>query len=150
MRRWGIRHLLIWTEASHAYLSGAGSFVERWRDGRWSQYEFLDADVRSATSEHGSARLVHTDPLSAEVALNDVVAGDQIVVRTNFYPAWEARARAEAIPLYAVGGQLAFTAPAAGSYRVRLEYPRRRGLSILALTALLTGMVVLAWTRDKR
>ena len=143
MRRWGVRHLLVWTDASRSYLAGAGSYVERWRDGVWSHFELLDADVRSAVADHGTARLTHTEPLGADVELNGVAAGDLVVVRTNFYPAWEARAGDRFVPLRSHEGQLAFTAPASGSYVVRLEYPPRRWLSLLAIGALLLGMTAL-------
>ena len=46
------------------------------------------------------------------------------------------------------GGQLSFDAPASGTYIVRLEYPRYRGLSFLALLSLIGGAVALArWPR---
>ena len=41
--------------------------------------------------------------------------------------------------------------PGDGSYTVRLEYPRYRGLSILALLALIGGGIVLAnWPRSSQ
>lgn len=144
MRRWGVRHLLVWTDASRDYLAASASFAERWRGGTWSHFELLDADGRSAAVERGSARLANLDPLGADVELQDVIAGDRVVVRTNFYPAWQAHAAGRGVPLYPHAGQLAFTAPAGGSYVVRLEYPRRRWLSALSMGALLAGMVALA------
>ena len=33
MRRWGVRHLFVWTDASREYLAGSGFFAERWRSG---------------------------------------------------------------------------------------------------------------------
>src|SRR6185436_3490107 len=47
MRRWGVKHLLVWTDASRDYLAGSGRFAEQWRHGRWSDFELRDADVRS-------------------------------------------------------------------------------------------------------
>jgi hypothetical protein len=41
-------------------------------------------------------------------------------------------------------GQLAFRAPRDGSYTVRFEYPRYRALSLLAVCALVAGVVGLA------
>ena len=151
MRRWGVRHLLIWTDVSRSYLAESAFFVERWRHGVWSHFELRDADVRSAVAVRGSARLTNLDPLSADVELHDVAAGDPIIVRTNFYPAWEASVNDQRVPLYAHEGQLAFTAPSAGSYVVRLEYPRRHLLSIVAIASLLLGMLALAyWPRSMR
>ena len=52
------------------------------------------------------------------------------------------------VPLLRSAGQLAFSAPSDGSYTVRLAYPRYRGLSVLALLALLVGGIALArWPR---
>jgi len=150
MRRWGVRHLVVWTDASRSYLAGSGRFVERWRDGLWSQFEFLDADVRSVETIAGQGRLTNLDPLWADVQLDGVTAGEQVIARTNYYPAWQASVDGRPIELYSHAGQLAFDAPASGSYIVRLEYPKRRWLSLIALGALLFGMVVLARGADQR
>ena len=45
MRRWGVRHLFVWTDASRDYLARSGRFVERWRGAPWSQFELVDADT---------------------------------------------------------------------------------------------------------
>ena len=151
MRRWGVRHLLIWTDASRRYLAGSGRFVERWRDGVWSQFEFLEADVRSVKTVSGSGSLADLDPLGASVHLDGVLAGEPVVVSTNYYPAWQARVGDRAIPLYSRDGQLAFDAPESGTFVVDLEYPKRRDLSLIALIALVLGMAVLSrWPAAER
>jgi hypothetical protein len=72
-------------------------------------------------------------------------------VRASYYPAWRASAGGQQVDLFASDGQLAFRAPQDGTYTVRLEYPRYRGLSVLALGALLIGVTVLArWPRSAR
>lgn len=149
MRRWGVRHLIVWTDASRAYLASAGPFVERWRDAPWSHFEMVGAaDVRSVATITGTGRLTNLDPLGADVELDRVEAGERVVVRTNFYPAWQARAGGRLVPLYASDGQLAFTAPESGSYVVRLEYPARRALAATAVIAMLAGLIVLSkWPR---
>jgi hypothetical protein len=144
MRRWGVRHLLVWTDASRAYLTGSGRYVERWRDGLWSDFELTDADVRSVVALDGHARLIDMDWLGANVALEQVTVGEPVVIRTNYYPSWEARVDAQPVALYSSEGQLAFRAPASGSYVVRLEYPKRRWLSLMAVGAFLLGAFMLA------
>ena len=67
-----------------------------------------------------------------------------MVVRANYYPAWRADAGGREVPLYSVDGQIAFHAPDAGSYVVRLEYPRYRWLSLLAVTMALAGFWIMA------
>jgi hypothetical protein len=138
MRKWGVRHLMVWSDATRDYLARSGIFVERWRHGRWSHFELPDADVRSVVTPHGSGELRNLDFLGADVVLDRVSAGDTIVVRTNYYPAWRA-----AVPLFSHAGQLAFNAPTSGSYVVRLEYPRYRVLTALALAALVIAGVLL-------
>ena len=141
MRRWGVKHLLVWTDATRAYLAASPSYVERWRDGLWADFELVAADVRSATTASGlgSARLANLDFLGADVELQGVSTGDVVVLRGNYYPAWRARVGARAVALFAHGGQLAFRVPESGTYTVRLDYPTYRGLSLLALVSFLAG-----------
>jgi hypothetical protein len=149
MRRWGVGHLFVWTDASRSYLAGSqGLFVERWRGGRWSHFELSGADLRSVVVPNGTGSLRNLDFLGGDVELSGVAAGEPVVVRTNYYPAWRAFAGGREVPLFPSAGQLAFRAPKSGSYTVRLEYPRYHGLSILALVALVAGLVVLwRWPR---
>jgi hypothetical protein len=142
MRRWGVRHLFVWTDESRAYLTGAEGFRERWRGGRWSEFELVDADARDVVTEQGSGRLRDLDFLGATVELAGVTSGAPIVLRANYYPAWRAYSDGREVPLYSSGGQLAFRAPATGSYPVYLRYPRYRWLSIVALFGAALG----AWT----
>ncbi|HXW07467.1 MAG TPA: hypothetical protein VD833_19675 [Vicinamibacterales bacterium] len=150
MRRWGVRHLFVWTDAMRAYLSADPRFVQRWRGGLWSHFELEDADTRSVVTTTGSGRLQSLDFLSGEVALADVMAGSPVVVRANYYPAWRAHAAGREVPLYASDGQLAFRAPETGSYIVRFEYPRYRWLSILALGAASAGLWVMSGSSEPR
>ena len=146
LRRWGVRHLVVWSDIAVRRLSGASDLTLRWRHGRWHHFEMANADVRDVVCPRGEGRIVSRDPLSARVALRDVSAGDLIVVRTNYYPAWEVRHRGTRVPVLEHEGQLAFRAPASGSYEVALEYPRYRWALWLALAALVTGSVGLALT----
>jgi hypothetical protein len=81
--------------------------------------------------------------------LTDVQGGEQVVVRTHYYPAWTAWADGSRLALYDVGGQLAFRAPHAGSYTVHLQYPRYRALSLLAFAAFAIGLIVLSRMRSR-
>lgn len=148
MKRWGVRHLFVWTDASRDYLARSGHFAERWRGALWSHFEALEPDVRSAVTSEGSARLRNLDFLGGEVEIENAVAGTPIVLRANYYPAWRAFAGDRAVALYSRDGQLAFDAPQSGSYVVRLEYPRYRAISLMALAALLFGGAALTrWPR---
>jgi hypothetical protein len=140
MRRWGVRHLFVWTDAARDYLSASGLFTERWRGGRWSHFEMNGADTRAVVTTTGSGRLRNLDLLGGEVELTGVTAGTPVRVRANYYPAWRAHAGDRDVPLYASDGQIEFLAPGAGDYVVRLEYPRYHGLSILALCAAFIGV----------
>jgi hypothetical protein len=144
MARWGVRHLFVWTDASRDYLSRDHRFAERWRGGRWSHFERMAADERSVLTTTGSGALRNLDFLGADVDLVDVRAGEPVVVRASYYPAWQASAGGSAVALYDSEGQLAFRAPRDGTYTVRLDYPRYGTLSLLAVVALLGGMAALA------
>jgi hypothetical protein len=143
MRRWGVRHLFVWTDATRSYLRASDLFVERWRDERWSHFELIEADTRTVVTVSGGGRLRNLDFLGGEVELEGVAAGDLVVLRTNYYPAWRAYVNDREVPLRDADGQLAFNAPRAGSYVVRLVYPRYRGVSAFALLAFIVGGVVL-------
>ena len=73
MRRWGIRHLFVWTEASRSYLARNG-FAERWREGLWSDFELLGADTREVVTTSGSGRLTALDSLGGTVSLAAMTA----------------------------------------------------------------------------
>jgi hypothetical protein len=148
MRRWGVRHLLVWTDASRAYLATSGQFVERWRGGRWSHFEMSGADTRSVVTRSGRGRLSDLDFLGGAVNLEGVRAGDTVIVRTHYYPAWQARVGDRSVPLFSRDGQMAFTAPADGSSVVQLQYPKRRWLSLIAMAVFMLGAWTLArWPR---
>ena len=142
MERWGVRHLFVWTDAARQYLR-ASRFVERWRDDRWSHVELLDADVRTIVIPRGTGQLRNLDALGADVRLDNVVAGDEVVVRMNYYPAWRAFAGPREVELYATAGQLAFRTPDSGSYEIRLVYPSYRPQVLIALMGFITGIVAL-------
>jgi hypothetical protein len=146
MRRWGVAHLLVWSDATTRYLDAVPAhFTRRWSHGRWVEFELVDADPRAVVTPAGEGRLENLHLLGGEVHVQDVRAGDQIVVRMNYFPAWRAHVNGRDVELFAVDGQLAFVAPTGGSYVVALEYPRRRPLIVLALAALLAGAVGLAY-----
>jgi hypothetical protein len=141
LHRWGIRHLLVIHERTRRYVEGR-EFVRRPDAGPYAHFELLAADVRSATVSPGAAELERWDWLNATVSLHDVAKGSRVVVRTNYHPAWTARFNETPVPMVADGHQLAFDAPADGSYDVVLEYPRRSWLWIVALAGLVAGSAI--------
>lgn len=142
MRRWGVKHLFVWTDESREYLAGSGFFTEQWRGGLWSDFELQGVDTRDVITATGAGHLRRLDFLGADVDLVDVTAGAPVIVRANYYPAWRAYAQGREVSLYSSNGQIGFSAPASGSFVVRFEYPRYRWLSILALSAAVAGV----WT----
>jgi hypothetical protein len=139
MQRWGVRHLFVWTDASRDYLARSGHFIERWRAGLWSHFEGRGADLRSVVTTAGSGRLRNLDFLGAEVELVNVMAGEPVIVRMNYYPAWRAFHGDRNIALHSIEGQLAFRAPEGGSYVIRLVYPRYGWLVFIAVAVFLSG-----------
>jgi hypothetical protein len=144
MRRWGVRHLFVWTDAARAYLGRSGLFAERWRGGPWSHFELLDADTRAVVTPTGSGRLANLDFLGGDVHLSGVHAGAIVRVRANYYPAWRAWVRNREIRLRSAEGQMEFVAPESGDYVVRLVYPRYRWLSAFSIAAAIAGFAILS------
>jgi hypothetical protein len=142
MRRWGVRHLFVWTDETRKYLERNDQFTQTWDAAPWSAFELRDADVRSVVVPAGRGELRDLDFLGGNVALTDVTKGEPVVVRANYYPAWQAFAGSAPVPLRDVDGQLAFDAPESGSYTVRLEYPRYRVLTLSAMALFVAGL----WT----
>lgn len=142
MRKWGVRHLVVWSVATRRYLDAAPDrFVRRWSHGRWVDYEMVDPDTRSVVTSPGTGVLRATGPLGGEVDLSGVKRDTLVVVRMNYFPAWSASSGGRDVPVFDQDGQLAFRAPADGSQVVMLRYPTRRGLLVLA------GFVLFAGTR---
>ena len=151
LHRWGVRHLLVWSEASKRFFRGDARFADRGSFDRWTHFELLDSDPRSVVTATGSGSLDGIGPFGGTVRLVDVAPGDTVVVRTNFHPSWTARDGERAVPLVEKGGQLAFQTPRGGSYDVTLVYPRRSWLLWLAALALIAGIAAsLAMDRGRQ
>jgi hypothetical protein len=148
LTRWGVRHLVVWSQAAIRFFESDPAFARRWSSGPWNHFEFLDADVRDVVVPNGQGHLVDRTPLGARVRLQDVRQGDRVVVRTNFYPAWTAWIDASAVPLTDAGGLLAFDAPRDGAYDIELRYPKRTGLLSLTFGAVLAATLFAAISPD--
>jgi hypothetical protein len=142
LRRWGIQDVFVWSPAAQQFFARSPHFSKRWHSERWQHFLLDAADTRSVVTDNGSGSLADLDPLGARVLLKDVAAGSQVVVRTNYYPAWSARVGRTAVPLLEVNGQLAFRAPESGSYEILLEYPRRAAMTFGVVFALIVGLLV--------
>ena len=143
MQKWGVKHLVVWSEPAKKYLDRSpAQFVRRWTSGLWVQYEMVGADPRSVVTSTGSGSLAEIDSLGGTVLLSGVTHGGLVVVRTNYFPAWTATAGQDPVPLTSVQGQLAFNAPSDGTYPVELHYPKRIWLTSLAMTVLIAGALI--------
>jgi hypothetical protein len=144
LRRWGVSRLFVWSAPSVRVLDSTPLFRLSWRADPWREYTLVDADTRDVVTESGAGALAAYDGLGGDIALTDVRAGDAVVVRTNFFPAWTAQANGVPVPLVSSDGQLGFRAPSDGSYHVKLLYPRRTGWLLLAWGAVAAGVILLA------
>jgi hypothetical protein len=143
MRRWGVAHLFVWSDASRDYLAGSDEFTAAWRGGLWSEFDLVHPDLRTVVMPTGTGALRNLTFLGGAIALTNARAGDEVVVRAHYYPAWRADVDGTDVPLHAADGQLAFRAPRDGSYTVVLEYPRYRWLSLIAIGAFVAGVLIL-------
>lgn len=140
LHRWGVRHLLVWSEASKRFFRADAGFADRGSFDRWTQFELLDADSRSVVTPTGTGSLDGLDPSGARVHLENVGPAETVVVRTNFHPSWTAWDGDRAVPVFEKGGQLAFETPRGGTYDVALVYPKRTWLLWVAFAAVIAGM----------
>jgi hypothetical protein len=134
LHRWGVRDLLVWSQNATRVLATWPELSPVWRNDRWRDFQLAgSADVREATTARGTATLRSVEPLGATVQLSGVQRGDPVPVRAHYHPAWEAWAAGSRVAIANDHGQLAFIAPADGSYDVTLVYPARRWLLLIAL-----------------
>jgi hypothetical protein len=152
MRRWGARHVLVWSATAQRAFVGWPQFVSRWRHGSWQQFELVDPrpDVRSVVADHGEGTVVSTSPLRGVIRLVGVRRGDRVIVRTRFHPAWTVVWADRESPAIDADGQLGFLAPADGTYDVVLAYPARRWLLAVAAATLIIVVFVERWHGRRR
>ena len=144
---WGIRDAFVWSPAAQQFFAGLPQFDKQWESPQWQHFVRRDADTRSVVTTTGSGALAAIDRLGGRVGLRDVAAGETVIVRTNYYPAWTARDGHEPVPLFPVEGQLAFRAPRSGSYDVHLIYPRRPWLLASSMAGFVLGLAALTASR---
>lgn len=142
LRRWGIRDVFVWSPGAQQFFAQSLNFDRRWEAAPWIHFAMPGADTRAVVASAGTAVLRDLDPLGGRVELRDVDAGANVIVRTNYYPAWRAFDGSTEVELFSHDGQLAFNAPRSGSYDVRLEYPRRYLLTAVSMLAFSSGV---AW-----
>ncbi|HYN09534.1 MAG TPA: hypothetical protein VES67_19270 [Vicinamibacterales bacterium] len=144
LTRWGVQHLVVWSNASNRFFESDPAFVRRWSAGPWTHFEFLAADPHEVVVAAGRGHMTGRTPLGARVQLDGVRQGDRIVVRTNFYPAWTAWTGSSPVTLVDDRGLLAFDAPREGSYEIELRYPARTWLLSLAFGLVLAATLFAA------
>ncbi|NLE75599.1 MAG: hypothetical protein GX605_02455 [Chloroflexi bacterium] len=152
--RWGVTHLVLWSEPSQQVFAAAPQWFRLlWQEPPWALYAYLGAESGDVLPDSGTGRLEGEGPFGFQVALEGVRAGDTVVVRQNAFPAWRAHWAGGAVPLWADDERLAFQAPADGSYAVSFRYPRYRWASLLALGTAAAGLASGAaglWKRKRR
>ncbi|HEX6210152.1 MAG TPA: hypothetical protein VF136_05210 [Methylomirabilota bacterium] len=146
LKRWGVRWLLVWSGPSIQALSADGRFRRGWSAGPWVEFELIGADPRAVVTASGAGTIRDATPVGAEIALAGVRRGDEVVVRTHYFPAWSASWNGQAVALRAAGDQMAFDAPADGDAVVALRYDRRPWLTMLAIAGLAAGWLAAART----
>lgn len=150
MRAWGVARLFVWSDTARDYFDSSRQFTLQWQSDPWREYAVVDEDAREVVTKQGSGRIARRDGLGATIALSGVVAGDSVVVRTNYFPAWTATSDGRAVDLFATDGQLSFRAPCDGDCEVALAYPRRTWLLIGAWFGVAMGAAWLTMTGRRR
>jgi hypothetical protein len=146
LARWGVRRLAVWSAAAKSLCAReAHRFREVGREGPYVFLDARDADPSGVAVERGRAELVEDGFFRRRVRLSGMRAGDTVRLKSHWYPDWRAHADGREVPLFDVGGQLAFQAPGAGEHEVTLEFPTGRGAALACLA--LAGLVALALLR---
>ena len=140
LQRWGVRHLLVWSDAAKRYLDSSAPFALREEHGMWDHYEY-------SRPVEPAAALIRRDPIGGLLRVAAAHRGDIVTIRTNYHPAWRAQAQGQPVSLFDADGQLAFASPRDGDYDVELVYPRRIWLIPSAVAALILGGLVIQMLR---
>jgi len=136
LRRWGVRRLAVWSEgAKGLFAREAHRFPEVGREGPYVILDARDAEPSAVAVERGTAEIVEDGFFRRRVRLSGMRAGDTVRMKSHYHPGWRARTGGSPVPLYDVGGQLAFQAPGAGEHEVTLELPTGRGAALACLAA---------------
>jgi hypothetical protein len=142
LQRWGVRHVLVWSDSAARHLDPMTIFNLVEESGLWQHYEYARSPI-----DQGPGRLVSYHPLGGVVHLTRAQRGEVVAVRTNYDPAWRARLAQQAVAVFDVDGQLAFVAPRDGDYDVELLYPRRLWLIPSAVAAAMLGAMIIRMLR---
>jgi hypothetical protein len=138
LTKWGVVYLVVWSDCSKKYFSSFNELFDvYWQDNAWSIFRYTRADGRSVTMNTGEGWIAEESYFSKKIELRNVVKGETIVVRSNYFPTWKAFVDGVVIPTSNIGGQLGLTAPRDGSYSITLQFPKYRLFSILAVIILL-------------
>ena len=142
LNKWGVRHLVLWSQISQDYLGSDADFRQLWSDGEWAIYEYAKAAPGQVVMSSGAGRIHVVGYFEQQVQLGGARAGDLVKLRMNYFPAWRAYdEQGQEVALQEDDEQMAFFAPRDGSYTVTLRYPRYIELTILALATLLVAGV---------
>jgi hypothetical protein len=142
MQRWGVRHVLAWSDPVTRFLDASPLFQLVEENGRWQHYQYVRPPL-----DQGPGRLASYSPLGGVVRIAAAQRGEVVTIRTRFHPAWRARTGRQAISLFDADGQLAFAAPRDGDYDVELVYPRRLWLIPAAVAAAILGVLIVRMLR---
>jgi hypothetical protein len=135
-KKWGIRHLLLWTPSSKEYFMGEVGYRLLWNDSRWAILEYEGGDLGDVLIESGSGEVVERSFFHKKIRLENVQEGETVTLRTNYFQAWKGYHGDEQVELNECRRLQCFTAPASGSYDVVLKYPRHAWTMVLAVLAL--------------
>jgi len=138
LRRWNVTRVLVWSEPARQYFEASRRFQRSWQTAAWTEFHLPEG-----SSTHAALSPEHRTPSGAIVRVPSAAQGERLVIAVNYHPAWRAFDGDREIALSDAGGQLAFDAPRSGPLEVRLVYPPKRWLLLLALSALVAGVALI-------
>lgn len=149
LKKWGVRSIVVWSQRARDFFDAHPDTYEKGvSDLPWTLYDFKEADPRGVVVPVGKGEIISERYTEIVVHLTGVRAGDEAVVRMNYFPDFRGYSDGKPLPLYAEDGQIAFKLPREGEVTVTLRYPRYTSLSLLGLFGFLAGSAAL-WKKRR-
>jgi len=135
--KWGVRYLVLWNRYSKEYFASyPDKFAPIWNDEKWVIYQYDEAPREPLILQHGEGEILSETYFSKRIKLSDVRGGEEVIVRSNYFPSWRAFYKGQEIPVHNREGLLAFIVPDNGSYSIDLRFPKYFLFHWIALAAL--------------
>jgi len=142
-QKWGIEYLALWTNESKRYFSKHKDLYEEiWSDKEWVIYRYKYARPEPVSVKRGYGSVEHQDFYRKTLRLSDMLEGEEVLLKSNYFPAWKAYFNGKRVDLREKDRQVLFNAPANGSYSIKMVFPKYAPLSIVSIASLFLALAL--------